>query len=106
MQQLGLDSSCSRREKTIDDVKSKNKPLKDSPKFTYSGKRKKMIVEAPQPKRRKPNDTRVGKVTDGVPEQLHGQHSESTETKLITGRDMRYINLVCTSCATCMCTSV
>ena len=52
-----------------------------------------MVVEAPQPKRRKSDDTRMERVGEEVPEQLHQQH-KSTEAKLITGRDNRYIKLV------------
>ena len=92
-QQLGLDSSCRRREKTTDDDRSKAESSKNNSKFISSRKRKKTVVEAPQPKRRKSDDTRMERAGDEVPEQLHQQH-KSTEAKLITGIDNRYIKLV------------
>jgi hypothetical protein len=51
-----------------------------------------MTVEAPQPKRRKLADTEVGKVAGGVPGQL--LQTRSTESKLITGKDIRYMYTV------------
>ena len=83
-----MDSSHGEKEKRTDSGKSKVESSKNSSKFTSSGKRKKIIVEAPQPKRRKLNDTKVGKVAGGVHEQ---QQAECTESKLITGKDTRYI---------------
>ena len=88
MQQLGLDSLHDGKQEGTGDGKSKVESSKNSSKFTSSGKRKKVIIEAPQPKRRKLDDTGVGKVAGGVHEQ---QQAESTESKLITGKDTRYI---------------
>ena len=88
MQQLGLDSSHSRKEKRIDSGKSKVESSKNNSKFISPGKRKKMTVEASQSKRRKLDDTGVGRVAGGVPEQ---QQAESTENILITGSDIRYM---------------
>ena len=84
-----MDSSRSRREKRTDGGKGKVESSKDYSKLISSGKRKKVTVEAPQPKRRKLDDTRVGKVAGGVPEQLDMPQEGSTESQLITGRDIR-----------------
>ena len=88
MQQLGLDSSHGGKQEGTDGGKNKVESSKNSSKLTSSGKRRKVIMEAPQPKRRKLDDTGVGKVAGGVHEQ---QQAESTESKLITGKDTRYI---------------
>ena len=89
LQQLGLDSSRSRRERTTDCDKSKVRVSKVNSKSISYGKRKKTVLEAPQPKRRKldVDDAVAGKVIDGVP---HVPQREST-CKLITGNDNRYM---------------
>lgn len=98
LQQLGLDSSRSRREKTTDGGETKIKSSKGNSKFVSprNRKRQKVTVEAPQPKRRKLEDTRVGKMVDGVHERLHVQPEESTETTFITGKDARCVYAICT----------
>ena len=68
LQQLGLDLSCSRREKTTDGGKSKVESSKDNySKFVSSGTRKEVMVKTPQPKRRKLDDAVAGKRVDGEP---------------------------------------
>ena len=95
LQQLGLELSRSRREKTTDGGKSKIESSKDNYcKFVSSGTRKEVMVEAPQPKRRKLDDAVAGKRVAEEPGRVRVQQREPTETKLITGRDTRYIHML------------
>ena len=99
LQQLGIDISRSRRDQAAgSNDESKVKVTKLNSKTVSSRKRKKLVTEAPQPKRRKirggncfsDNTSSEVQRKDKAKQSDAAKLSENTNTLLITGRDVRY----------------